>query len=52
MGDAVEVRLSRVDLMQRQIDFDLVESGAGSHADAGSLAAPRAGQRPGSGAGG
>jgi ribonuclease R len=41
MGDAVEVRLSRVDLMQRQIDFDLVESGAGSHADAG------ASQRPG-----
>jgi ribonuclease R len=45
MGDAVEVRLSRVDLMQRQIDFDLVESGAGSHADAG------ASQRPGGGHG-
>ncbi len=49
MGDAVEVRLSRVDLMQRQIDFDLVESGAGSHADAGASQRPRGGH--GSGAG-
>ena len=28
MGDAVQVRLSRVDLTQRQIDFELVETGA------------------------
>ena len=41
MGDAVEVRLSRVDLMQRQIDFELVEGGAGSHADAGASQRPR-----------
>ncbi len=29
MGDAVQVRLSRVDLMQRQIDFELIEADAG-----------------------
>jgi len=28
MGDSVEVRLSRVDLMQRQIDFELLDMGA------------------------
>jgi ribonuclease R len=27
MGDAVKVRLNRVDLLQRQIDFELVETG-------------------------
>ena len=34
MGDSVQVRLSRVDLMQRQIDFELVET-----AEDGSVAA-------------
>ena len=38
MGDAVEVRLSRVDLMQRQIDFELVESGATGGGAAGGRA--------------
>jgi ribonuclease R len=38
MGDAVQVRLSRVDLMQRQIDFELVETGEGSSVAAGSEA--------------
>jgi ribonuclease R len=36
MGDAVQVRLSRVDLMQRQIDFELVETGEAGSAAAGS----------------
>jgi ribonuclease R len=38
MGDAVQVRLSRVDLMQRQIDFELVETGDGGSVAAGSEA--------------
>jgi ribonuclease R len=41
MGDAVTVRLSRVDLTQRQIDFDLLDSeGAVGH---GTVRAPRRG---------
>jgi ribonuclease R len=41
MGDTVRVRLSRVDLTQRQIDFDLLDSeGAVSH---GTVRAPRRG---------
>jgi ribonuclease R len=51
MGDPVRVRLSRVDLTQRQIDFDLLdESGAVGH---GTVRAPRrGGGRSGSGGGG
>jgi ribonuclease R len=42
MGDAVKVRLNRVDLLQRQIDFELVETGeaAGSAAAGGSSPRP------------
>jgi ribonuclease R len=40
MGDSVKVRLSRVDLMQRQIDFELVETG---EAGAAFESAPRPG---------
>ncbi len=42
MGDAVKVRLNRVDLLQRQIDFELVETGeaAGSAAAGGSSLRP------------
>ncbi len=40
MGDSVRVRLSRVDLTQRQIDFELVDSEAVSH---GTVRAPRLG---------
>jgi len=41
MGESVQVRLSRVDLTQRQIDFELTDSsGAASH---GSVRAPRHG---------
>ncbi|HEY5264507.1 MAG TPA: ribonuclease R [Steroidobacteraceae bacterium] len=41
MGDAVRVRLSRVDLTQRQIDFELLDAeGAVSH---GTVRAPRRG---------
>jgi ribonuclease R len=43
MGDAVKVRLNRVDLLQRQIDFELVETGDA----AGSAAAGGASPRPG-----
>ena len=43
LGDAVRVRLTRVDVTQRQIDFDLLDgSGAASH---GTVRAPRTGQR-------
>ena len=42
MGDTVQVRLSRVDLTQRQIDFELLDgSGAVSH---GTVRAPRHGR--------
>jgi ribonuclease R len=42
MGDSVQVRLSRVDLTQRQIDFELIDaSGAVSH---GTVRAPRQGR--------
>lgn len=42
MGDPVQVRLSRVDLTQRQIDFELLDgSGAVSH---GTVRAPRQGR--------
>ena len=41
MGDSVRVRLSRVDLMQRQVDFDLLDAdAAASH---GTVRAPRRG---------
>jgi ribonuclease R len=42
MGDAVKVRLNRVDLLQRQIDFELVETGevAGSAAAGGTSPRP------------
>ena len=41
MGDAVRVRLTRVDLTQRQIDFELVDADAAtSH---GTVRAPRRG---------
>jgi ribonuclease R len=39
MGDAVRVRLSRVDLAQRQIDFELLD-GEGAKAG-GTVRAPR-----------
>jgi ribonuclease R len=43
LGDTVRVRLTRVDVTQRQIDFDLLDdSGAVSH---GTVRAPRKGQR-------
>jgi len=41
MGDTVQVRLARVDLTQRQIDFELLDaSAAASH---GTVRAPRRG---------
>jgi hypothetical protein len=41
MGDSVRVRLSRVDLTQRQIDFELLDAdAAASH---GTVRAPRRG---------
>ena len=40
MGDEVRVRLSRVDLTQRQIDFELIDPEAASH---GTVRAPRTG---------
>jgi len=50
MGDTVRVRLSRVDLTQRQIDFDLLDAeGAVSH---GTVRAPRRGGGGGGGSGG
>jgi len=48
MGDAVRVRLSRVDLAQRQVDFEMLDGSEGtSH---GTVRAPRRGA-PGGGAG-
>jgi ribonuclease R len=41
MGDTVRVRLSRVDLTQRQIDFELLDAEAG--ASRGTVRAPRRG---------
>jgi ribonuclease R len=41
MGDRVRVRLSRVDLTQRQIDFDLVD--ADGSVGSGTVRAPRRG---------
>ncbi len=41
MGDAVRVRLARVDLTQRQVDFELVDPGAA--ASHGTVRAPRLG---------
>jgi ribonuclease R len=50
MGDAVRVRLTRVDLAQRQIDFELLDGESGtSH---GRVHAPRRGGHGGSGGGG
>src|SRR5580692_7806268 len=42
LGDAVRVRLNRVDLTQRQIDFELVDANAA--ATRGTVRAPRQGQ--------
>jgi ribonuclease R len=57
LGDALEVRLSRVDLLQRQIDFEPVESattnGAGSAGSDAAASRPREERRrrgPGGGA--
>jgi ribonuclease R len=41
MGDPVEVRLARVDLAQRQIDFELLDANAA--ATHGTVRAPRRG---------
>jgi ribonuclease R len=41
MGDSVRVRLSRVDLTQRQVDFELLDSSAA--ASGGTVRAPRRG---------
>jgi ribonuclease R len=41
MGDSVRVRLSRVDLAQRQVDFELLDAGAA--ALGGTVRAPRRG---------
>jgi ribonuclease R len=41
LGDAVKVRLIRVDLTQRQIDFELVDANAA--ASRGTVRAPRRG---------
>jgi ribonuclease R len=43
LGDSVRVRLNRVDLTQRQIDFELVDANAS--ASHGTVRAPRQGQR-------
>ncbi len=43
LGDSVRVRLNRVDLTQRQIDFELVDANAS--ASRGTVRAPRQGQR-------
>jgi ribonuclease R len=50
MGDAVRVRLSRVDLTQRQIDFELLDANAA--ASRGTVRAPRRGRGGGGGRGG
>jgi ribonuclease R len=42
LGDSVRVRLNRVDLTQRQIDFELVDANAS--ASRGTVRAPRQGQ--------
>jgi ribonuclease R len=43
LGDSLQVRLTRVDLTQRQIDFEIVDpDAAASH---GTVRAPRQGQR-------
>ena len=44
LGDSVQVRLSRVDLTQRQIDFELIDANAS--ASRGTVRAPRRGQAP------
>jgi ribonuclease R len=49
MGDAVRVRLSRVDLTQRQIDFDLLD--ADGSVGSGTVRAPRRGGGGGGGGG-
>jgi ribonuclease R len=43
LGDSVRVRLTRVDLTQRQIDFELVDADAST--SRGTVRAPRQGQR-------
>jgi ribonuclease R len=49
MGDAVKVRLNRVDLLQRQIDFELVETGEVAGAAAAGGSSPRPGGPGGAG---
>jgi ribonuclease R len=44
LGDAVKVRLTRVDLTQRQIDFELID--ADGAASRGTVRAPRQGRTP------
>jgi ribonuclease R len=44
LGDSVQVRLNRVDLTQRQIDFELIDANAS--ASRGTVRAPRQGQAP------
>ena len=52
MGETVQVRLSRVDLTQRQIDFELTEaSGAVSHGTVRAARQGRGGPRAGAAAG-
>jgi ribonuclease R len=50
MGDAVRVRLSRVDLSQRQIDFELLDGDTST--GTGTVRAPRGGDRGGDRGGG
>jgi ribonuclease R len=49
MGDAVRVRLSRVDLAQRQVDFEMLDGSEGTAH--GSVRAPRRGASGGGGGG-
>jgi ribonuclease R len=44
LGDSVQVRLNRVDLTQRQIDFELIDANAS--ASRGTVRAPRQGHAP------
>jgi ribonuclease R len=50
LGDTVRVRLSRVDLTQRQIDFEVLD--ANDSASHGTVRAPRRGGAGGGGGGG
>ncbi|HEX4151696.1 MAG TPA: ribonuclease R [Steroidobacteraceae bacterium] len=50
MGDAIQVRLSRVDLLQRQIDFEPVEGGSASGSGSEPEREPRLRRGPGAAA--